>query len=189
MALAGRPLSSMGPTFAKMGDAAKRANVEAVERSTKKLGVIVNAEGRRFHIKGRRGNKVPLSAKTDVRGFNGRNGLVVTGAVRGIPEGFWVIVEYGSAPHSIVRSKQGANGRRRKVSEKSLLKSVTEGTALDGVPLLSNGAGGNFIAPYVLHPGHGSLGKPWEAAMRIGAPMVANEMQYEQQRALIKAFT
>ncbi len=172
-----------------MGDAAKRANVEAVERSTKKLGVVVEAEGRRFHIKGRGGKKVPLGAKTDVRGFNGANGLVVTGAVRGIPEGFWTIVEYGSAPHTIVRAKQGENGRRRKVSEKSLLKRITEGTALNDVPLLSNGKGGNFVAAYALHKGHDPLGKPWEASMRLGAPLVANEMQYEQQRALIKTFT
>ncbi len=187
MALPRRPLSTLGPTFSKMGNAAARANVEAVERSTHKLGAVVNAEGVRHRIRGRKGNKVPLGAKTDVRGFSSQTqGLVVTGAVRGIPEGFWHIVEYGSGPHIITRAGKDAKGRRRKISDKSLLKRVTEGTSLSGLPLLSNGS--NFIAPYALHPGHKSQGTPWATSMRIGAPMVANEMQYEQQRALTKAF-
>lgn len=177
-----RPLSTMGPTFAAMGDAAKRANVEAIERSTKKLGAFVNAEGARFHIKGRRGNKVPLMAKTDVRGFNGRDGVVFTGAVRGIPEGFWAIVEYGSGRHLITRRTD--KGRTKKVTSK-MLTSLAEGTTFaKGRPLFT---------PYgprqwVDHPGHRPLGSPWATAMRVGAPVIANEMQYQQTRAMTKAF-
>jgi len=186
MALPGRPLSTLGPTFSKMGNAAARANVEAVERSTHKLGAVVNAEGARHRIRGRRGNKVPLGAKTDVRGFSSQTqGLVVTGAVRGIPEGFWHIVEYGSDPHPIYRSKAG---RQRKLSRGTFLKRFGEGETFGDLKPMSNGPGGGFVARWVNHPGHKSQGTPWATSMRIGAPMVANEMQYEQSRALTKAF-
>lgn len=164
-----------------MGDAAKRANVEAVERSTKKLGVVVEAEGRRFHIKGRSGKKVPLGSKTDVRGFNGANGLVVTGAVRGIPEGFWTIVEYGSDAHLI-----WGKGRGRNMSRRGALRRLESGDPFNTTKPLNTPWGPR---QFVMHKGHGSIGTPWAAAMRVGAPLVANEMQYEQQRALIKTFT
>ncbi len=182
MALAGRPLSTLGPTFSKMGNAAARANVEAVERSTKKLGAVVNAEGSRHHIRGRRGNKVPLGAKTDVRGFNSQSkGLVVTGAVRGIPEGFWHIVEYGSDAHLIWgRGKSG-----RGLTVKGAMRRYSAGDPFNTTRPISTPWGPRQV---VFHRGHGSQGKPWAASMRIGAPLVANEMQYEQQRALTKAF-
>ncbi len=183
MALPGRPLSTLGPTFSKMGNAAARANVEAVERSTHKLGSVVNAEGVRHRIRGRKGTKVPLGAKTDVRGFNSQTqGLVVTGAVRGIPEGFWAITEYGSGPHFITRRTE--KGRSVKLT-RSLLKKIEAGGVVSTRRPIFTPYGPR---QWVSHPGHKSLGTPWAASMRIGAPMVANEMQYEQTRALTKAF-
>jgi hypothetical protein len=182
MALPGRPLSTLGPTFSKMGNAAARANVEAVERSTHKLGAVVNAEGVRHRIRGRRGNKVPLGAKTDVRGFSSQTqGLVVTGAVRGIPEGFWHIVEYGSGPHLIWG--RGRSGRG--LTPKGAMRRYESGDPFNTTRPISTPWGPR---QFVYHKGHGSQGTPWATSMRIGAPMVANEMQYEQQRALTKAF-
>lgn len=190
----GRPISSLSPTFSKMGDAALKANVEAVERSTKKLGAVVQAQGSRHRIKGRSGKRVPLSSKTDVRAFAQAGGkLVVTGAVRGIPEGFWRIVEDGSAPHlmttrgnRVTRSGRSVSGRYTKTQT---LRKFGEGHGFgDLKPLSNRAAGGTLIAQWVMHPGHGSQGKPWDAAMSIGAPLVANEMKLEESRALFKAF-
>ena len=178
----GRPISSLGPTFSKMGNVAAKANVEAVERSTRKLGAVVTAQGSRFHIKGRSGSKVPLSAKTDVRGFNNRaSKVVVTGAVRGIPEGFWNIVEHGSGAHLIAPRGTVKGGSKRYF--KNALKAYENGTGSQRALKL----GPNF-RPIVAHPGHGTIGRPWEAAMAIGRPLVANEMAYEETRALAKAF-
>jgi len=151
MPLAGRPISSLGPTFSKMGNAAAKANVEAVERSTKKLGVVVDAQGSRFHIKGRGGARVPLSAKTDTRAFNNRaNKVVVTGAVRGIPEGFWHIVQEGSGPHLIApRGTIKGSGKRYFANA---LKAYENGTTPNRAVKL----GPNF-RPIVPHPGHNTV--------------------------------
>ena len=183
MPVAGRPISAAGPTFSKMGNVAAKANVEAITRSTKKLGAVVDAQGSRFHIKGRGGKKVPLSAKTDVRAFNNSaNQVVATGAVRGIPEGFWSIVHYGSGAHIIApRGTVRGKGRRYFVNA---LKAYENGTNTPGRAVK---IGPNF-RPIVMHPGHGAQGRPWDAAMAIGAPLVAKEMAYEESRALAKTF-
>ena len=189
----GRPISSLGPTFSKMGNVAAKANVEAVERSTRKLGAVVTAQGSRFHIKGRSGSKVPLSAKTDVRGFNNRaSKVVVTGAVRGIPEGFWNIVEHGSGAHLITQrgSRTTRTGKQvgRKYAAGKTLRLFSEGHGFSDLRPVGNAGSGFGPYQWVMHPGHGTIGRPWEAAMTIGRPLVANEMAYEETRALTKAF-
>ena len=157
--------------LARLADASVRANFEATKKATVRLGVIVNTAGSAHRIKSRGGKPVTLSAKTDVRGFTQAAGkVVVRGAVRGIPEGFWRIVEDGSAPHlmtargnRITRSGRVVSGRYTKTQT---LRKFGEGHAFSDLKPLSNRAtGGNFISQWVMHPGHGPQGKPWEQAM------------------------
>ncbi len=170
-----RPLSALGPAINSMGETAAKSNLKAVQEATQRLALIVDMSGRRYHIRGRGGTDVPLSASRDVREFERVDGRgVFTGRVQGVPQGFWAIVEHGSDPHPIYRRAAGRDGKRgRKMAQKSFLKKVTEGHVFNDIPVMSNGRGQGFVAPYVLHPGHKSLGTPWRKAMDTGAPEVA----------------
>ncbi len=191
-----RSLSDLDPTFTRMGSATQKAAAAAVRKSTAKLSVVVDKWGRSHHIKGRSGRNVQLTSKMDVRGWRNysKDAVVWTGAVRGIPEGFWVIVEYGSPRHLITSRGERVTRTGRKVSGKysasKRLRLFGEGhTFSDLKPLSAQRRGGSF-GPYqwVMHPGHGPQGRPWENAMREGAPMVAEEMALTQQRELVRAF-
>lgn len=185
MPAAGRPISALGPTFSKMGDAAAKANVEAVTASTRKLGAVVDSQGRRFSIKGRSGAKVPLSASTDLRAFAAQGGTVITGAVRGVPQGFWTIVEHGTKGPYIIAPRGTVKGSS-KTYFKRAVKAMSDGT-LNGQRRAIK-IGGNF-RPFVTHGPSRAIGKPWETSMRIGKPLVANSHAYEETKALTKAFT
>lgn len=188
---AARSLSDLNPTFTKMGTAAQKAGAAAIRKSTERLAQFVDAAGARHHIKGRSGARVPLSSKVDVRGYNGANGVVWTGAVRGVPEGFWHIVTYGSGPHLITRRGTRQTKRGKTVTTTSrgskVMARFAEGSTFSelkpmGIP---SPIGPRFV---VLHPGHGSLGDPWETAMRIGIPVVAQMVAYDETKALTQAF-
>lgn len=187
-----RTLSDLNPTFTKMGTAAQKANAAGVRASTEKLARFVDAAGARHHIKGRNGQRITLSAKVDVRGFNSQaNKVVWTGAVRGVPEGFWHIVTYGSGPHLITRrgTRPTRSGRTVVTTSrgKGAMKKFAEGHTFGelkpmGIP--------SPIGPryHVIHPGHGPQGDPWALAMALGKPAVAETVAYEQQKALTRAF-
>lgn len=184
----------LDPTFQKMGSAAQKAAAEAVAKSTRKLSFIVNAHGSAHRIKGRNGEYVNLGARADVRGWNNyaKNAVTWTGAVRGIPEGFWVIVEYGSARHLMTTRGERTTRSGRKVMGKyakgKTLRLFSEGHSFSDLKPLGNQAGGFGPYQWVMHPGHGPQGRPWESAMAEGAPVIANEMAFTQQRELVRAF-
>jgi hypothetical protein len=181
-----RTLSAMGPTFTKMADAAAKANAEAVERSTRKLGAVVDTEGGRHHIKGKGGKRVPLSSKVDVRAFTTTKGAtVVSGAVRGVPQGFWSIVEHGTTGPYIIAPRGTIKGSSRTYFNRAL-RGMESGTLYRSRRAIK--IGGNF-RPFVSHPGSKPSGKPWELSMRIGVPLVANGHAWEERKALTKAFT
>jgi hypothetical protein len=176
-----KSVSMLGPTFTAMGDAAQKANVATIREASNTLALIVSAHGGRYRLRGRNGQRWPLTAKADTRGFSTTAGAtVVRGSVRGIPEGFWHIVTYGSGPHLIVRS----NGRKK--SRSSLLRAFESGELGSGVKPLRTPYGPR---QFVHHPGHGAIGKPWETAMTQGAPKVAEIVAAGQFKAQLKAFT
>lgn len=178
--MAVKSVSMLGPTFTAMGDAAQKANVATVKDATEALALIVSAHGARFRLRGRNGQRWPLTAKADTRGFATTAGeTVVRGSVKGIPEGFWHIVTYGSGPHLIVRNAG------RKKSTASMLRAFESGELGSGAKPLRTPYGPR---QFVHHPGHGSIGKPWEAAMVQGAPKVAQIVAAGQFKALVKAF-
>jgi hypothetical protein len=165
--------------LAKLANASVKANFEATKRTTERLRRLVDQAGSAHRIKGKGGQPVTLSAKADTKGFSNSAGkVVVRGAVRGVPEGFWSIVEYGSGKHlmtarggRITRSGRAVAGRYTKTQT---LKKFGEGHSFSDLKPLSAGRGSGFVAQWVMHPGHGSQGKPWERAMSITAPEAAN---------------
>lgn len=153
-----RPLSALGPTVTSMAGAAQKANIRVVQKATVGLKGVVAGNGGRHHIRGRGGKQVALGASADVKLY----GETPVGAVKGFPEGFWAIVEYGSGAHRI-----------RKANSKSTK------------PLSTPWGPRQFVN----HPGHRSQGKPWAVSMAEGRPLVAQTLAVEQSLALYRAFT
>lgn len=188
-----KPLSALGPTFTKMGDAAQRGIVSGVKAGTEALHRVVVANGARFHIRGRRGDKVRLNASKNVRGFRTQSGEgVVRGAVQGYPEGFWAIVERGSDAHVIVSRKlrqqsTTRSGRvRTQIGARTLQRRLEQGKSLQDLKPVRTPYGPRQM---VRHPGHRALGSPWETSMRQGAQPVADAIAADEFKQLVQAFT
>lgn len=175
-----RPLSALHPVITEMATAAQKAQTAVVRHATVELGREVSRLGRRYTLRGRGGKQVPLDAATDVKIF----GQEPVGRVRGVPGGFWHIVHYGSDPHFISREVT-RSGRRQ-----SIRRSVTVGF---GKKKGSLGALAPIRTPYgprqfAFHPGHGTIGRPWDAAMMVAPRIVGDALQEEQTRQLTAAF-
>jgi|APFre7841882793_1041355.scaffolds.fasta_scaffold14204_2 hypothetical protein len=186
-----KPLSALGPTFTKMGEAAQRGIVSGVEAGTNVLHRYVTVNGAAYHIRGRRGDKVRLTAKKNVRGFKSSQGAVVRGAVFGIPEGFWAIVEHGSGDHIIV-SRQLRNARttksgkvRTSIGARTVSRRIEQGKSFADVRPVRTPYGPR---QFVHHPGHRPIGSPWERSMRQSAQPVADAIAADEAKQLIKAF-
>lgn len=160
--MAVKPLSALGPSISALGDAAAREAFTATQDATRALKVIVDSHGSRYHIKGRNGNPVKLTASADVRDFKtGAGRTVFTGKVVGVPAGFWAMVEYGSGAHIIAR--RGAVKASSKTYFGRALKQFEAGTLGSKQKPIRTPYGPR---QYVRHPGHGPIGRPWESAMR-----------------------
>lgn len=172
-----------------------RANIKSVTDSTEAVRKQVDSEGRRFHIKARNGKRVVLEGVKDVRGFNSyaQGGTKWVGRVRGIPEGFWTIVEYGTWRHIITarggRVTRSGRAVMGKYSKGKTLRLFGEGHAFSDLKPVSAGKGGNF-GPYqwVMHPGHNPLGNPWEVAMRAATHDVDKIHELTANRELVTAW-
>lgn len=175
-----RPLSSLGPSITNMGQAAQRANVDVVKRSTTKLHGFVQASGGRYRLRGRRGNRVPLAAMSNVRAA----GTSPVGMVKGIPEGFWHIVEYGRGGGYLVASRTTSGGKARRGGQATLLRNFASGESMGLKPIRTPYGPRMFARPGP----HGSIGRPWRLAMDAGAPAVADTLEYEQFKAQSRAF-
>jgi hypothetical protein len=98
---------------------------------------LISSEGARHFIRARKTRKpVHLSAKL---GPHSKKQAIVYGT----PTGFWTIVDKGSKRHRIERKFKGSGKKRY-------------------AQLLRTPYGPR---PYVLHPGHGPQGHPWDKAM------------------------
>lgn len=175
---AARPLSALRPALFDMADAAQKANVEVVRRSTTAVAVLVETSGRRFVLRGRRGRRVPLVASSDVKAF----GEKPVGMVRGVPEGFWHIVTYGSAPHLITTGRSKAGGR---MSARTTFRRFGDGDSLGALAPVRTPWGPR---QYVNHPGHRTIGHPWQQAMEAAPQAVAETQALTQAKALFDAF-
>jgi hypothetical protein len=163
-----------------MGEAALKSNMKVVREATEAVGALVAANGARFHIRGRSGTKVPLGARTDVKVYHGKP----VGAVRGTPAGFWQIVEHGSAAHLIVGTT-GQNGKKR--SLRANLSRFEAGELGSGTKPLTAGPYG--YKQWVMHPGHGPIGRPWETAMAASYPVAERILAVESFKAFVQTWT
>lgn len=187
-----KPIDALGPTFTKMGDAAQRGIVSGVEAGTTVLHRYVTINGAPYHIRGRRGDKVRLTAKKNVRGFKSSQGGVVRGAVFGIPEGFWAIVEHGSDDHIIVsrqlrKARTTRSGKvRTSIGARTVSRRLEQGKSFSDVRPVRTPYGPR---QFVHHPGHRPIGSPWERAMQQAAQPVADAINADEAKQLFRAFT
>lgn len=176
-----RPLSALGATVTKLGATAKATNVEVVRESTSALGKVVNANGIRYRLHGRGGRRVPLTAAWNVRA----SGTNPAGMVKGVPEGFWHIVEYGRGGGYIVASRQTSSGNRRRGGQASLIQAFGNEQLGQLKPIRTP-----FGPRQWARPGpHGSIGKPWASSMLAGRPIVTRINATTQARALARSWT
>jgi hypothetical protein len=188
-----RPISALRPSILAMADAAQKANIQVIRGATKDLEVAVDTRGRRFRLRGRDGRRYPLEARSDVKLFGDASKPV--GMVKGIPAGFWAIVEEGSYRH-IIYSRRGRNGAVRITrSGKEASAFMTRGR------VMRRQAGGESLGAlqplrtpygprqYVMHPGHAPIGTPWQASMRLAPELVRDSLAYHQFNAQFRAFT
>jgi hypothetical protein len=135
----------------------------------------VASQGRRYHVKGRNGAPVRLDAKVDKRGTGG-----ASASVAGTPPGFWRIIEEGSSPHLITARQNG-----RRATTRARLRQFEGGDAIRGKPLKIPGIG---YRQYAVHPGHGSVGRPWRKSMDRSQKITLEVLRDYSAKQLIKAF-
>ena len=190
-----RPLSALPDVLDKMAAAAVEATDEACRAATEAVYMTVKSSGARYHIKGRGGRgKFPLGASRDVKRF-GKGQGVARGAVFGIPQGFWTIVEDGSKPH-IIHGRKVARGKRQGRNAGIAVKRKAA-KALSSRFFGGNGGqtGANPISipgvgwrEYAHHPGHRPLGKPWEEAMAFSQRQVPEVVSATATKRFAMAF-
>src|SRR5207342_3186323 len=92
---------------AKIEGKSRSATLAAAEAAR----LVVEQQGSRFHIKGRRGGGVHLGAV--VEGPFGYAGQWIA-YLKPVPAGFWSMIEHGTRAHTIRprRGRQGAGGHR-----------------------------------------------------------------------------
>jgi hypothetical protein len=190
-----KPLSALGPTFTKMGEASQRAIVDGTKAATAAVERAVDLQGSRFHLRGRGGNSVRLGGTSDVRGFQTQNGSgVVRGRVRAFPEGMWHIVTYGSGPHiiasntyKVARYRKLRSGRMKleTLGRKSQERRFFRGDSFGDVKPIRTPYGPR---QFVVHPGHRGFGDPWFLAMTQSQQEVESAIRQQQFRDLVNVF-
>lgn len=176
-----RPLSSLPPTAFRMAETTRKANVAVVTKSTERLAGVVNGNGIRYHLRGRGGNRVPLTAMWNVRAA----GTDPVGAVKGIPEGFWHIVEYGRGGGYLVASRASRTGNARRGGQNTLIRSFGNDQLGSLKPIRTPYGPRQWARPGP----HGSIGKPWSTSMVAGRPLVAQTQATQQFIALARVWS
>lgn len=192
-----RPFAVAGDVFRSVADESLRANARYLEIVTRDMARVLSVRGGRWKIRGTRGNRVPLEGKQDVKAFSKRDGgMTVVGAVRGLPQGFWEIVEHGSGRH-LIYSRQGKGGAVRTsrsgrqqqnyMTRTQVKRALNKEQSLNRLRPLAP-ASRAWAAQYVVHPGHGSLGTPWAQSMMDSEGIVSRELSAVQTAAMITAW-
>jgi len=181
-----------------MAEAAQDSRTFVVRSMTEGVERIVDANGARYHIKAR-GSRQPirLEGRSDTAVFRTKaGGNTAVGAVRGIPAGFWSIVEYGSYRHLITSTKGKGGAQRvtkagnatRFLTIRKTTKIASGGKGSLGVlgPLLIPGIG---YRQFAMHPGHGPIGKPWATAMLEAEPVAHQINAIQTGVEMVRKFT
>jgi len=178
-----------------MGRASLQAETATVRRMTDVCDSIVDDEGGRFRIRGRTGQKFPLEGRGNVKTYASREGVpLVRGAVRGIPEGFWAIVQEGSFKHVITSRKNRQGQGRTTRSGRQVDRFMTFGQVTRSI---QKGKSLNKLRPvrtpygprqYVIHPGHGPIGDPWGKSMERSRVRLPDVLQVESAKRLVERF-
>lgn len=192
-----RPISTASPTFKAMADTVARQNARVVRVVCDDINNVVNDQGGKFKLRGSKGNRIALQGKADVKAFATQTQqTVVRGFVRGIPEGFWQIVEYGRGGDYLVFSRtnrQGSTGttksgraKRQLLTKTQVSRRLAKGQSLGDLKPVRTPFGPR---QYVRPGRHGPIGKPWQTSMRLSEPLVLRDMAQVQGVALIRKFT
>ena len=192
-----RPLSAASPTFRAMADDTAKRTARMVKVVCDDINGVVNDEGNRFRLRGAKGNKVPLEGRSDVKAFSAASSqLVVRGVVRGVPEGFWQIVEYGRGGDYVVfarTNRQGGTGQTRSGKMKrqfltgsQVRRRLEKGRSLGDLKPIRTPYGPRQFA----RPGrHGPIGQPWQRSMLRSQPLVIRDVSQVQGVAMVRRFT
>ena len=149
-------------------------------------------EGGKYHIRGHTGEKFPLRAKVGIP-QNSRGNSQISRSVAGTPPGFWAIVNRGSRKHLIAgRYRKNGNRFTAKGATSAFMKPVSMktygnfGRMASPVNVLGRSKGSkDGWAQYVVHPGHGPIGRPWRIALDRGEQIMWR-MQEEYASAVFK---
>jgi hypothetical protein len=184
--MADRLISELPSVYRKMAVWAHEDDWRIVRDSTKAVHRIASAHGGSFALHGRGGKRVPLTATSNVKRF----GTSAVGFVKGIPEGFWHIVEYGRGGGYLVASRQTRTGGRRRGSQASLIRrhgtEDRDGSGFGDLKPIRTPMGPRMYAK----PGpHGPIGKPWKTAMARGGVSVQAIHSHARTTVLARAFT
>lgn len=189
----GRPITDMPKVVAQMRRAADTIPEEIVPRVSEAIKFEVMLQGRPYKLRGHTGAKFPLGATTE-KASTGRPGEK-SRWVKGIPSGFWRIVEDGTNRHLIAGRHRKGSGNR--FTANGALGAFTRGAERGadsfnmGTPVnyLGNSRGSNEgWAQFVDHPGHGPIGHPWARAVARSDKIVEEVHEQYSRATLARAF-
>lgn len=192
-----RPWALADDAFYEMADAGQRINLRYVQMTVKDMAQVTSQIGSRHRLRGRNGQRIPLEGKGDARGFQTRdNGLRVVGVMRGIPEGFWHIVENGRGGGYIVYSRKGKGGAQRLsksgkarqdfLTKKQVQKRFNQDKALsDLAPVRTPFGPRQWV---LIRSGHGPLGTPWKQSMQRSEQIVSGNLTAQANAELARAW-
>lgn len=175
-----RPIEDIPFVMANMAKTAKVLPDSMIRPMAEAVRVEVARQGGRYKLRGASGGRVPLGAFTEAakgsRGRSKRSRWVV-----GSPAGFWRIVEEGSKKH-LITGRHRKNGRRftARGATSAFLRSAERGNDTFNMGTPVNWQGGKKgdragWAQFVMHPGHGPIGRPWRRSA-IAAPKIAGNV-------------
>lgn len=189
-----RPWEASGELFDQMADETARVNRRFLQFVVGEMATITNRNGSRFRLRGSKGNRVPLEAKADVKAFTTRSdSLVLVGQVKGIPEGFWNLVEYGRQRRYLVYSRSPKSGPPRttksgKVRKDYLTKNQVQRRFNSNQSLRELKPIRTPYGPrqYAIPGPHGPIGNPWARSMEESGRLIETNLTTYQTVALMK---
>ena len=176
----GRPITDIPIVMRHLREATAQIPEATIPPIADAVTAVVKLEGSRYKLRGHKGGRFPLGAGQQ-KASTGRTGEK-SRWVKGTPRGFWHIVEEGSNKHLIAGRHRKGSGNR-----------FTAGGALGAftrqaergddsfnmgnpVNVLGHSKGTNEgWAQYVVHPGHGPIGRPWKRSEAL-APVIQMEI-------------
>lgn len=180
-----RDLSELPDVLGQMSKASRKLPDRMIDPLAKGVRDEVEWQGHGYYIRGRRGQRLRLTAKVKIASESGMNSAARV--VGGSPIGAWHIVEGGSQPHLITGTKTRTTrrGNVRRVTARARLREFESGDSITGKPLRIPGIG---FRQYAMHPGHGPIGAPWKKAMQRSDDIVADTLSDYATKTLLKAW-